>query len=52
MSKARKNNFLASKNEDVTIIPTAHFTHFDTVIEVTVNTVRMTEEPENLVFVG
>jgi predicted double-glycine peptidase len=44
--------FLASKAEGVTIISTAHFTHFDTVIEVNGNTVRMTEPPENLVFAG
>lgn len=38
--------------EDVLIIPTAHYTHFDTVVEVNGDTVRMTELPENLMFVG
>jgi hypothetical protein len=44
--------FLELKAEGVTIISTAHFTHFDTVIRVDGNVVRMTELPENLVFEG
>lgn len=43
-------NFLANKQERITIVPTAHFTHFDTVVEVEGNTVKMTELPENLIF--
>jgi hypothetical protein len=34
----------------IMILSTAHFTHFDTVVEVVGNVVRMTEPPENLVF--
>jgi hypothetical protein len=44
--------FLESKAEGITIISAAHFTHFDTVVEVDGNMVRMTEPPENLVFEG
>jgi endonuclease YncB( thermonuclease family) len=44
--------FLESRAEGITIISTAHFTHFDTVVEVGGNVVRMTEPPENLVFEG
>jgi endonuclease YncB( thermonuclease family) len=44
--------FLARKRERVTIISTAHFTHFDTVVEVRGRVVRLTEPPENLVFEG
>ncbi|HEY9401476.1 MAG TPA: hypothetical protein VIQ24_02190 [Pyrinomonadaceae bacterium] len=44
--------FLEAKAEDITIISTAHFTHFDTVVEVEGNVVRMTERAENLVFEG
>ena len=44
--------FLESKAEGITIISEAHFTHFDTVVEVNGNEVRMTELPENLVFEG
>lgn len=44
--------FLEAKNEGVTIISSAHFTHFDTVVEVAGDTVRMTEPPENLIFEG
>jgi endonuclease YncB( thermonuclease family) len=44
--------FLESKAEGITIISAAHFTHFDTVVEVGGNVVRMTEPPENLVFEG
>lgn len=44
--------FLEAKAEGITIISTAHFTHFDTVVQVDGNVVRMTEPPENLVFEG
>jgi endonuclease YncB( thermonuclease family) len=44
--------YLQVLNEDITIVSTTHFTHFDTVIEVIGNTVRMTEPPENLIFAG
>ena len=42
--------FMEKKAEPITILSTAHFTHFDTVIEVQAATVRMTERPENIVF--
>jgi len=42
--------FLKTLAEPVFIISRAHFTHFDTVVEVIKQTVRMTEPPENLVF--
>ncbi len=42
--------YLETLDEGVTIVSTTHFTHFDTVIEVNGNSVRMTEPPENLVF--
>jgi hypothetical protein len=38
--------------EQVLIISTAHATHFDTVVDVNGNTVKMTEIPENLMFKG
>ena len=34
------------------MISTVHPTHFDTVVEVEGNTVRLTEPPENLIFEG
>jgi hypothetical protein len=43
---------LALLAEVVVIISTTHATHFDTVVNVAGNTVRMTEPPENLMFVG
>lgn len=42
--------FLEAKEELILIISTGHITHFDTVVEVVGNVVRMTEPPENLVF--
>jgi endonuclease YncB( thermonuclease family) len=42
--------FLEAKDDPIIIITTTHATHFDTVIEVDGNTVRMTEPAENLVF--
>jgi endonuclease YncB( thermonuclease family) len=44
--------FLEARAEGIIIIATAHVTHFDTVVEVAGNTVRMTEPPENLIFEG
>ena len=43
---------LAQLAEGIIIISTAHATHFDTVIEVNGDTVRMIEPPENLMFEG
>lgn len=43
-------SYLESLNEGVTIVSSTHFTHFDTVVEVEGNVVRMTEQPENLIF--
>jgi len=51
-SVAGFKEFLESKAEGITIISDAHFTHFDTVVEVDGNVVQMTEPPENLVFEG
>lgn len=47
---ARFEQYLEALQEPIMIISTAHFTHFDTVVEVTGNVVRLTEPPENLVF--
>jgi hypothetical protein len=44
--------FLEAKAEEIVILSTGHFTHFDTIIEVHNDTVRMTELPENVMFVG
>lgn len=46
------DDYMVSLAEEVLIISTAHATHFDTVIEVTGDTVKMTEPPENLMFSG
>lgn len=43
-------DYLQSLNEGITIISSTHFTHFDYVVEVEGNKVRMTEPPENLIF--
>ena len=43
---------LAQLAEEVLIISTVHSTHFDTVVDETGNTVKMTELPENLIFAG
>ena len=40
------------KDDGVTIISNAHFTHLDSVVDVDGNVVRMIEPPENLVFEG
>ena len=47
--------WLEEREEQVTVVSTAHFTHLDDLVEVggeTGNSVRMTEPPENLVFRG
>jgi endonuclease YncB( thermonuclease family) len=44
--------YLADLKEEIFIIPTAHATHFDTVVAVHGNTVRLTEPSENLIFEG
>jgi hypothetical protein len=51
-SVAGFKQFLELRREPITILPTAHFTHFDTIIEVSGDSVRMTEPPENVVFAG
>ena len=43
---------LEAKDEEIIVISTVHPTHFDTVVEVEGNTVRLTEPPENLIFEG
>jgi endonuclease YncB( thermonuclease family) len=42
--------FLAAGEEAITILSSMHFTHFDTIVNVTGTTVQMTELPENVVF--
>lgn len=42
--------FMQNKAEPITLIDTAHFTHFDTIIEVQGTTVKVTQPPENVVF--
>jgi endonuclease YncB( thermonuclease family) len=51
-SAAGFEEFLEAREEEVIVISTVHPTHFDTVVEVEGNTVRMTEPPENLIFEG
>lgn len=48
----RFKSFLEAQAEPVMIISTGHFTHFDTIIDVEQGRVRLTEPPENIVFVG
>jgi endonuclease YncB( thermonuclease family) len=43
-------DFLASKQEEIFIIPTAHSTHFDTVVDVQESVVKMTVAPELIIF--
>ena len=43
-------SFLASNPEEILVISDSHLTHFDSVIRVNGNTVHMTEQPENLMF--
>jgi hypothetical protein len=42
--------WLEVREEGVWVIPKAHFTHLDTLIEVNGNQIRLLEVPENLVF--
>lgn len=42
--------FLEAHAEPILVVSTAHFTHFDTIIEVNEDMVRMTEQPENVIF--
>ncbi len=42
--------YLAMRPENVLNIKNSHFTHFDTFVEVTGKNVKVTVEPENLVF--
>jgi hypothetical protein len=51
-SVAGFKEFLEAKDEEGIVISTVHPTHFDTVVEVEGNTVRLTEPPENLIFEG
>ena len=51
-SVAGFKEFLEVREEGIIVISTVHPTHFDTVVEVEGNTVRMTEPPENLIFEG
>lgn len=44
------DEFLEARQEGAIVISTVHPTHFDTVVEVEGETVRMTEPPENLIF--
>jgi hypothetical protein len=44
-------NWLEARKESVLVISTAHFTHFDTLIEIEAGRVKLLEPPENLVFV-
>jgi hypothetical protein len=44
--------FLAHRQEGVTIMSSAHFTHVDTLVIVEGNVVKLTELPENLIFEG
>ncbi|MFN8493782.1 MAG: hypothetical protein U0350_39635 [Caldilineaceae bacterium] len=43
--------YMEARAEAIFIISTAHYTHFDTILEVAGETVRMTEPPENLLFI-
>lgn len=45
-------DFLKLKNDGVTIISDAHFTHLDDLVEVNGNNVKMIQPPENLMFEG
>jgi hypothetical protein len=43
-------DYLAQRSDPVLILPTGHFTGFDFVVRVDGQSVRLTTEPENLVF--
>jgi len=49
-SVAGFDEFLEARQEGVIVISTVHPTHFDNVVEVEGETVKMTEPPENLIF--
>ena len=51
-SVAGFDEFLEGRAEEIIVIPSVHATHFDTVVEVEGETVRMTERPEDLIFEG
>lgn len=51
-SVAGFKEFLEAREEEIIVIPTVHPTHFDTVVEVDGDTVRLTEPPEDLIFEG
>jgi hypothetical protein len=42
--------FMQKKAEPITLISTAHFTHFDTIIDVRGTSVKLTQPPENVIF--
>ncbi len=44
-------DYLAANPDPVLELKTGHFTHLDTFVEVTGNEVKLTVEPENLVFI-
>jgi hypothetical protein len=44
--------YLAAHPDPVLVLPTGHFTNLDTLVEVMGQQVRLTIEPENLVFIG
>lgn len=44
--------YLEDLAEEILIISTGHFTHFDTIVSVSGDTVKMTERPENVIFQG
>lgn len=44
--------YLEQLAEEVMVISTVHATHFDTLIEENADTIRLTEPPENLIFIG
>jgi hypothetical protein len=48
----RFKEFLEAKAEEIMILSTGHFTHFDTIIDVQNGNVRMTEPPDNVMFMG
>ena len=45
-------SWLEESQEQVSDLTTSNFTHFDDVLEVNGNAVRMTRQPEELVFVS
>jgi hypothetical protein len=42
--------FLAAREDEVTVISSTHFTHFDTLVDEAGSSIRLTERPENLMF--